>query len=83
MRKFQKVKEPTARNGVHPVVRWVWQQINLQKISQEEVAARAGVGASTMRKWRLGTSAPKFRDIEAVVNVLGGKLTITGGGHGN
>jgi transcriptional regulator with XRE-family HTH domain len=50
--------------------------MNLQRASQEDVAARAGVASSTMRKWRQGINSPKLSDIEAVINVLGGKLVI-------
>jgi hypothetical protein len=29
-----------------------------------------------MRKWRQGVNSPKLADIEAVINVLGGRLVI-------
>lgn len=76
MKQFQRTKEPAKDRAVHPAVRWIWRQMNLQRASQEDVAARAGVSSSAMRKWRTGQNNPKLSDIEAVINVLGGKLII-------
>jgi transcriptional regulator with XRE-family HTH domain len=50
--------------------------MNHQRASQEDVATRSGIASSTMRKWRQGVNSPKLADIEAVINVLGGKLVI-------
>ena len=76
MRNYQRAKEPAKGKAVHPAVRWIWRQMNQQKASQEDVAERSGVASSTMRKWRQGINSPKLADIEAVINVLGGKLII-------
>lgn len=76
MKTYQRSKEPAKGKAVHPAVHWIWRQMNQQKASQEDVAERSGVASSTMRKWRQGTNAPKLKDIEAVINVLGGKLVI-------
>jgi hypothetical protein len=35
-----------------------------------------------MRKWRQGVNSPKLADIEAVINVLGGRLVIRMGDDG-
>jgi transcriptional regulator with XRE-family HTH domain len=50
--------------------------MNHQRASQEDVATRSGIASSTMRKWRQGVNSPKLADIEAVINVLGGRLVI-------
>ena len=76
MRNYQRAKEPAKGKAVHPAVQWIWRQMNLQRASQEDVAERSGVASSTMRKWRQGINSPKLADIEAVINVLGGKLII-------
>lgn len=76
MKIYQRTKEPAAGKAIHPAVRWIWRQMNLQRASQEDVAARSGVSSSAMRKWRNGENNPKLSDIEAVINVLGGKLVI-------
>lgn len=76
MRNYQRAKEPAKGKAVHPLVRWIWRQMNHQKASQEDVAERSGVASSTMRKWRQGINSPKLSDIEAVVNALGGKIIV-------
>lgn len=76
MKVYQRAKEPAKGKAVHPAVRWIWRQMNLQQVSQEDVAERSGVASSTMRKWRQGINSPKLKDIEAVVNVLGGQFVI-------
>lgn len=76
MKQYQRSKEPAKGKAVHPMVTWIWQQMNKQRASQEDVAERAGIASSTMRKWRRGISSPKLTDIEAVVNTLGGKIHV-------
>lgn len=76
MKTFQRVKEPAKGKAIHPAVRWVWRQMNMQRASQQDIALRSGVSSSAMRKWRDGINAPKLADIEAVINALGGKLVI-------
>ena len=67
----EKLKAPATDKGVHPFVRWIWLEMNDQQASQEDVAAKAGISSSAMRKWRRGASSPKLADLEAVINVLG------------
>ena len=84
MRQYQaskvpnKRKDPADSRGVHPIIRWIWVEMNRQCASQEDVAKRAGVSSSAMRKWRAGDRSPKLFEIEAVVNALGGTLRIRG-----
>lgn len=86
MKMYQRQKVPGKPNrlregvsegmAVHPIVRWIWQQINDQRASQEDVAERAGINSSTLRKWRDGVRSPRVVELEAVVNVLGYRLKI-------
>jgi transcriptional regulator with XRE-family HTH domain len=76
MRNYQRCKEPAKDMAIHPAVRWIWEQMNRQRASQEDVALRSGVCSSTMRKWRRGQNSPKLADIEAVINVLGGEFVV-------
>lgn len=80
MRQYQRSKIPAKKERlkpaatdkfVHPIVRWIWVQMNHQQASQEDVALRAGVSSSAMRKWRDGSRSPKLVELEAVVNTLG------------
>lgn len=70
------LKPPKEGKGVHPIIRWIWVEMNRQRASQEDVAKRAGVSSSAMRKWRTGDRSPRLYEIEAVVNALGGRLRI-------
>lgn len=72
----KRMKPPATGKAVHPLVKWAWMQMESQRITQEEVAKRAGLSAATLRNWGQGRSSPKFMDIEAVVNVLGGEIRI-------
>lgn len=85
MRDYQRSKVPAPRERmrppadnkfIHPFVRWIWTEMNYQRASQEDIAARSGVSSSAMRKWHQGINSPKLMDIEAVVNALGYDLAI-------
>jgi predicted transcriptional regulator len=76
VRRFHTPKMPTEGKAVHPLVRWIWDQIVRQRVAQEDLAERAGVCSSTLRKWRKGERSPQLYELEAVVNVLGGKLNV-------
>lgn len=74
MAKYQKQKQ--ARTEKHRLVRWLWKQINEQRISQEDIAEQSGVSSSAMRKWRTGTRTPRMEEFDAVAASLGYELTI-------
>ena len=66
---------PTDRY-IHPMIRWIHQQVMERKITYEKLAAMSGIGANTIRYWRNNDSTPKITDLEAVVNALGGSIVI-------
>lgn len=74
MRNFQRPKAPHP--AAHPLVHRIWAEIADQLTSQEDVAERAGVSSSAMRKWRKGERAPNLLDIEAVLNALGLEIVV-------
>lgn len=75
-RQYQKQLLPPRRGkGIHPLVFFIWDQMNKEEWSQEDLAKRAGVSSSAMRKWRLGARSPKLFEIDAVITALGYKLT--------
>lgn len=81
MRNYQKqrttrLKPPAKGRAVHPFVIWMWEEINAQRVSQEDVAERSGISSSAMRKWRVGIQAPSLLAMEAIVNTLGYELVI-------
>ena len=70
------LRPPESGKFIHPFVRWIWNEMNHQRASQEDIAVRSGVSSSAMRKWRRGINSPKLADIEAVINSLGYDITI-------
>lgn len=67
---------PVKGKGVHPFIFFIWEQMNIDLWSQEDVAKRAGVASSTMRKWRDGGRNPRIAELEAVLGALGYHLVI-------
>ena len=81
MRNYQRqlttrLKSPAKGRAVHPFVIWMWEEINAQRVSQEDVAERSGISSSAMRKWRVGIQAPSLLAMEAIINTLGYELVI-------
>ena len=76
MNTYQKQKEPRKGMAIHPLVYWLWAEMNKQCASQEDVAKRAGVSSGAMRKWRTGERAPRMLEFTAVANALGYDLTV-------
>ena len=71
---YQRQRPPHP--SAHPLVHRMWREINAQRASQEDIAARSGVSSSAMRKWRKGERSPNLLDLEAIFNVLGFELTV-------
>lgn len=61
---------------IHPMVRWIHQEVMDKNITYEKLSQTSGIGANTIRKWRNNNSTPSVADLEAVVNALGGSLVI-------
>lgn len=76
MIRYRRAKVPMVKTGAHPLVRWIWKQINEQKCSQFDVSLRSGVSTSAMRKWRLNNRNPRITELEAVINALGARLVV-------
>lgn len=73
MRPFRKQVVPDEG---HRFVRFIWNEMNRQQVSQEDVADRSGWSASAMRKWRKGNRAIPLQAMQDVLNVLGFDLII-------
>ena len=59
----------------HPLVRRLFQELNLQQTTITEVADRAGFRRGTISDWRY-RQEPRVSDLDAVLNVLGLELTV-------
>lgn len=69
-------KAPVDGAAINPLIRWIWKKMNEEEWSQEDLAQRAGVSSSAMRKWRNGARSPRLSEIEAVVNALGWRIKL-------
>ena len=58
-----------------PVVRFVFEEMERQKVSRSKVARRSGVETRTIYKWKRKNN-PTLPNIVAVLNALGYKLEV-------
>jgi len=70
-------KAPAEGKGVPPMVKWIWMEMQHQKISQLAMQDYSGVETKKFNSWVRGASSPKLVDIEAMVNALGYNLTVS------
>lgn len=68
------VKKKPTRNP-HPLVREFLNLTHRERISDKDIAGRAGLGKDTIKDWRYRTT-PNLCLFEAALNVLGYRLTI-------
>lgn len=71
-----RTKPPATDRPIHPLIRFAYEEMVKQKVSQLELAYRSGIADKTLRAWRLGATSPKMMDVEAVLNTLGYKLVV-------
>lgn len=74
--RYRKSKSPAGDKGVHPLIIWVFSQMEEQRMTHEEVAKRANISATTLRNWFQGRSAPKLHQAEDVVNAVNGVINV-------
>ena len=58
-----------------PVVRKLFQLINLHHVGLKQLSKRSGVALSTIADWR-NRRSPSLANIEATLNALGYELTV-------
>jgi transcriptional regulator with XRE-family HTH domain len=72
MKRFSKPhKKPADDKGVDPMLKWVWMEMQQQRISQVELANRTGFSGASLRNWFQGRSSPEYSSVRAMVNALG------------
>jgi hypothetical protein len=72
MRRFRTLTIP---DHVHPLVRWIFEEMNRQRIGTRDLAERSGVSHNTVEQWKFRRS-PKLDCLEATINALGYDLTV-------
>lgn len=65
------IRKPAENRGVDPVIKWVWHEMQAQRITQQEMARRSGFSSGALRNWFQGRSSPNYANVRALVNVLG------------
>ena len=63
------------RQPTHPVVDLVFSEAQRQRLSKTALARRAGVSYSQLVRWQIGRYWPRFRELAAVLDVLGYDIT--------
>jgi hypothetical protein len=74
--RFHKIR--LAKKG-DPLVRRIFEEMNLQQCSGDMLEKRSGVDFSSVQKWRNGAN-PKLHNLRAVLQALGLKLYTKGMG---
>ena len=62
--------------GVHWMVKIIWDEIIAGDLSTEHLTEVSGVSRSIIRRWRNGRNAPRIENVEAVLNALGYELNV-------
>lgn len=72
MRAFRTLKVPVK---VHPLVKFIYVEMNRQRVGIQDLSERAGLGEGTITKWKKNRS-PQIEALEAAINALGYDLTV-------
>lgn len=64
-------KEPATDKGVDPMLRWIWAEMQRQKVTHTSMAAKTGFSTASLRNWFQGRSSPEYSSVRAMVKALG------------
>lgn len=65
-----------ADKSHHPVIRFIFEEMNRQLASYDDVAKRAGVSPRTISEWGHGKKEPLMGNVEAVLGALGYRINV-------
>jgi hypothetical protein len=71
-----KRQKPAVREA-HPIVKLIWDELEVRKISHTDFALKVGINPRSLRRWRDGDSFPPFDILEAALQELGYRISIT------
>lgn len=74
MRKFR-MKKPYRVENNQPVVKFLFDEMFKQKMTQADLCDRSGFCEDTLKHWRLYTM-PRVSDINDALSVLGYELSV-------
>jgi transcriptional regulator with XRE-family HTH domain len=75
LRAYRKPKVPRAQHA-HPVVRYLFKEMEHQRVGITDLAERAGLNPATVSDWST-RKQPRIADLDAALGVLGYKLDCT------
>lgn len=73
MRAYRRHSPPV---NAHPFARQLFDEMDRQQIGVLDMAERAGVNKNTVKDWKT-RSVPSIDNLQACLNVLGLRLTVT------
>ena len=65
----------TAPGNCHPLVRFIVEEMQRQRVGYYDLADRSGVDRNTVRAWRT-RNTPSVANVEAVLGALGYELRV-------
>ena len=74
MRRFHQKEAFKVANN-EPVIRFLFEEMFKQQMTQLDMAERSGIFKETLKDWRLRTM-PRINDVNSALNVLGFELTV-------
>ena len=70
MAAYQKpTKSPSE--DVDPMLKWIWLEMQRQKVSHRAMAKSTGFSDTSIRNWFRGRTNPEYTSVRAMVKVLG------------
>lgn len=72
-RYYQPMKKPPT--NCHPLVREMFELMELRAVTHRDLMRRAGLGSRTLDYWKK-VSSPRVTNLEAALNTIGFRLAI-------
>jgi transcriptional regulator with XRE-family HTH domain len=75
----EKVRKLDSRNAIvtgEPLIRQIFDEMWDQRVTQEDVAAKAGVSWNVLSRWKKGHNDPRLSLFKAVAEVLGYEIVL-------
>jgi transcriptional regulator with XRE-family HTH domain len=69
-------QKPTKHppEGTDPMLKWIWLEMQRQRVTQTEMTKRTGYSGASIRNWFQGRSRPDYSSVRAMVRALGHDL---------
>lgn len=72
MKRFRRpLKAPAEGKGVDPMLKWIWSEMQRQRVTQVSLAHKTGFSSTSIRNWFQGRSSPEYSSVRTMVRALG------------